>query len=104
MYNATYDPALCVCVCVYMYGIYVCGIRMCVCLVYVCGVHVCVRCVCRCTNAMFHSSLEALGQMSEAELQELFREAPFHQLLLEPGTTVLEACHQAGAISPGPRG
>ncbi|XP_046890636.1 tyrosine--tRNA ligase, mitochondrial [Hypomesus transpacificus] len=58
----------------------------------------------RCTNALFHSSLEALGQMSEAELQELFREAPFHQLLLEPGTTVLEACHQAGAISPGPRG
>ncbi|KAM9755025.1 tyrosine--tRNA ligase, mitochondrial [Menidia menidia] len=58
----------------------------------------------RCTNALYHSSVQALEEMSDEELQELFREAPFHELLLEPGTTVIDACRQVNAIPDGPRG
>ncbi|XP_048863064.1 tyrosine--tRNA ligase, mitochondrial-like [Brienomyrus brachyistius] len=58
----------------------------------------------RCTNVLYHDSLQALEQMSDAELKELFKEAPFLELLLEPGTTVLEACRQAEAIPDGARG
>ncbi|KAL4625066.1 tyrosine-tRNA ligase, mitochondrial [Arapaima gigas] len=58
----------------------------------------------RCTSVLYHDSLQALEQMSDAELQELFREAPFLELLLEPGTTVLEACRQARAVPDGGRG
>ncbi|CAB1323410.1 unnamed protein product [Coregonus sp. 'balchen'] len=58
----------------------------------------------RCTNALYHCNIQALEQMSDAELQELFREAPFHELLLEPGTTVLDACRRAEAIPQGAKG
>ncbi|XP_041854038.1 tyrosine--tRNA ligase, mitochondrial [Melanotaenia boesemani] len=58
----------------------------------------------RCTNALYHSNVQALEEMSDEELQELFREAPFHELLLEPGTTVIDACRKANAIPDGPRG
>ncbi|XP_015250639.1 PREDICTED: tyrosine--tRNA ligase, mitochondrial [Cyprinodon variegatus] len=58
----------------------------------------------RCTNALYHSSVQALEEMSDEELQELFSEAPFHELLLEPGTTVIDACRKVGAIPDGPRG
>lgn len=58
----------------------------------------------RCTSALFHSSLQALQQMSDSELQEIFREAPFCELLLEPGTTVLEACRRVEAVPHGARG
>ncbi|KAM8890672.1 tyrosine--tRNA ligase, mitochondrial [Spinachia spinachia] len=58
----------------------------------------------RCTDALYHSSVQALEEMSDDELQELFGEAPFHELLLEPGTTVLDACRRANAIPEGPRG
>ncbi|XP_058623303.1 tyrosine--tRNA ligase, mitochondrial isoform X2 [Onychostoma macrolepis] len=58
----------------------------------------------RCTNALYHSNIEALEQMSDTELQELFREAPFHEFFLDPGTTVLDACRRAQAIPEGPRG
>ncbi|XP_034542613.1 tyrosine--tRNA ligase, mitochondrial [Notolabrus celidotus] len=58
----------------------------------------------RCTKALYHSSVEALEEMSDEELQELFREAPFHELLLEPGTTVIDACRKADAIPSGPKG
>ncbi|KAK5927681.1 hypothetical protein CgunFtcFv8_012813 [Champsocephalus gunnari] len=58
----------------------------------------------RCTNALYHSSVQALEEMSDEELQELFREAPFHELLLEPGTTVVDACRSINAIPEGPRG
>ncbi|MEQ2177203.1 hypothetical protein GOODEAATRI_001321 [Goodea atripinnis] len=51
-------------------------------------------CPCRCTNALYHSSVQALEQMSDEELQELFREAPFRELFLEPGTTVIDACRK----------
>lgn len=61
-------------------------------------------CLHRCTNVLYHNSLQALEQMSDAELQELFKEAPFLEMLLEPGTTVLEACRQAKAIPDGARG
>ncbi|KAJ8401382.1 hypothetical protein AAFF_G00386130 [Aldrovandia affinis] len=58
----------------------------------------------RCTSALFHGSLQALQMMRDTELQELFREAPFRELLLEPGTTVLDACRLAQAIPDGARG
>ncbi|KAL0968019.1 hypothetical protein UPYG_G00261190 [Umbra pygmaea] len=58
----------------------------------------------RCTNALYHSNLQALEQMSDEELQELFRGAPFHELLQEPGTTVLDACRRAEAIPEGAKG
>ncbi|KAF0040603.1 hypothetical protein F2P81_006501 [Scophthalmus maximus] len=58
----------------------------------------------RCTNALYHSSVQALEEMSDEELQELFKEAPFHELLLEPGTTVIEACRRVNAVPEGPRG
>ncbi|KAG9330782.1 hypothetical protein JZ751_022086 [Albula glossodonta] len=57
-----------------------------------------------CTSALFQGSLQALEQMSDSELQELFREAPFSELLLEPGTTVLEACRRVQAVPEGARG
>ncbi|KAM9376036.1 tyrosine--tRNA ligase, mitochondrial [Pholidichthys leucotaenia] len=58
----------------------------------------------RCTKALYHSSVQALEEMSDEELQELFREAPFHELLWEPGTTVIEACRKINAIPDGPKG
>ncbi|XP_006276408.1 tyrosine--tRNA ligase, mitochondrial [Alligator mississippiensis] len=58
----------------------------------------------RCTKALYHNSLESLETMSDQELQELFREAPFTELLLEPGMTVLDLCRKAKAIPDGPRG
>lgn len=58
----------------------------------------------RCTNVLYHSSVQALEEMSDEELQELFHEAPFHELLLEPGTTVIEACRKVNAIPAGPKG
>ncbi|XP_065133454.1 tyrosine--tRNA ligase, mitochondrial [Paramisgurnus dabryanus] len=58
----------------------------------------------RCTNALYHSNIQALEQMSDMELQELFREAPFHEVFLDPGSSVLDACRRAQAIPEGPRG
>ncbi|KAM9808256.1 tyrosine--tRNA ligase, mitochondrial [Neosynchiropus ocellatus] len=58
----------------------------------------------RCTRTLFHSSVQALEEMSDVELQELFKEAPFHELLLEPGTSVIAACRSIGAIPEGPKG
>ncbi|KAM4618198.1 tyrosine--tRNA ligase, mitochondrial [Polymixia lowei] len=58
----------------------------------------------RCTDALYHSNVQALEQMSDEELQELFREAPFHELLVEPGTTVLDTCRKVNAIPEGPKG
>ncbi|CAL9695111.1 unnamed protein product [Knipowitschia caucasica] len=58
----------------------------------------------RCTEALFHSSVEALENMTDEELRELFREAPFLETLFEPGTTVLDACRRVHAIPEGPRG
>ncbi|KAK1789714.1 hypothetical protein P4O66_015609, partial [Electrophorus voltai] len=58
----------------------------------------------RCTSALYHSSPEALDQMDDAELKELFRGAPFQEFFLDPGTTVLDACHRCQAIPEGARG
>ncbi|KAM4675748.1 tyrosine--tRNA ligase, mitochondrial [Discoglossus pictus] len=58
----------------------------------------------RCTHALFHSSIDALEAMSDQELQELFREAPFAEFMLEPGTRVLDACLRVSAIPDGARG
>ncbi|TRY91471.1 hypothetical protein DNTS_027216 [Danionella cerebrum] len=58
----------------------------------------------RCSTALYQNSLAALEQMSDSELQELFREASFHEFLLEPGTTVQDACLRAGAIPEGANG
>ncbi|CAF95269.1 unnamed protein product, partial [Tetraodon nigroviridis] len=58
----------------------------------------------RCTNVLYHNSVQALEEMSDGELQELFQEAPFHELLLEPGTTVIDACRKVDAIPAGHKG
>jgi len=58
----------------------------------------------RCTKALYHSSVEALEAMSDQELQELFRQAPSAELILEPGTTLLDLCRKANAIPHGPSG
>ncbi|KAM4749644.1 tyrosine--tRNA ligase, mitochondrial isoform 2-T2 [Rhinophrynus dorsalis] len=58
----------------------------------------------RCTHALYRSSIDALEAMSDQELQELFREAPFAEILLEPGTRVLDACLKVSAIPEGARG
>ncbi|XP_075712086.1 tyrosine--tRNA ligase, mitochondrial [Rhinoderma darwinii] len=58
----------------------------------------------RCTQALYHSSIDALAAMSDQELQEIFQGAPFAELFLEPGTRVLDACLKVSAISDGARG
>ncbi|XP_069619453.1 tyrosine--tRNA ligase, mitochondrial [Ranitomeya imitator] len=58
----------------------------------------------RCTQALYHSSIDALAAMSDQELQELFQGAPFAEFLLEPGTRVLDACLKVSAIPEGVRG
>lgn len=58
----------------------------------------------RCTSVLYHNSVQALEEMSDEELQELFQEAPFHELLLEPGTTVIDACRKVNAIPAGHKG
>lgn len=42
--------------------------------------------------------------MSDQELRELFKEASFSELVLDPGTSVLDTCRKANAIPDGPRG
>ncbi|XP_021546371.1 tyrosine--tRNA ligase, mitochondrial [Neomonachus schauinslandi] len=58
----------------------------------------------RCTQALYHSSTDALEVMSDQELKELFKEASFSELVLDPGTSVLDTCRKANAIPDGPRG
>ncbi|NXG27519.1 SYYM protein, partial [Dromaius novaehollandiae] len=58
----------------------------------------------RCTKALYYSSVEALEAMSDQELQELFRQASFAELMLEPGMNVLDLCRKANAIPSGPSG
>uniref|UniRef100_H0X4Y7 Tyrosine--tRNA ligase n=1 Tax=Otolemur garnettii TaxID=30611 RepID=H0X4Y7_OTOGA len=58
----------------------------------------------RCTQALYHNSIDALEVMSDQELKELFREASFSELVLDPGTNVLDTCRKANAIPDGPRG
>ncbi|XP_070803306.1 tyrosine--tRNA ligase, mitochondrial [Pituophis catenifer annectens] len=58
----------------------------------------------RCTKAFYYSNVDALENMSDEELQELFREAPYIEMLLEPGTTVLDLCRKTNAIADGPKG
>ncbi|XP_008681691.1 tyrosine--tRNA ligase, mitochondrial [Ursus maritimus] len=58
----------------------------------------------RCTQALYHSSIDALEVMSDQELRELFKEASFSELVLDPGTSVLDTCRKANAIPDGPRG
>ncbi|XP_055136150.2 tyrosine--tRNA ligase, mitochondrial [Symphalangus syndactylus] len=58
----------------------------------------------RCTKALYHSSIDALEVMSDQELKELFKEAPFSEFFLDPGTSVLDTCRKANAIPDGPRG
>ncbi|XP_062348567.1 tyrosine--tRNA ligase, mitochondrial [Cinclus cinclus] len=58
----------------------------------------------RCTKALYYSSVEALEEMSDQELEELFRQAPSAELMLEPGMTVLDLCRKANAIPDGPSG
>ncbi|XP_010116351.1 PREDICTED: tyrosine--tRNA ligase, mitochondrial [Chlamydotis macqueenii] len=58
----------------------------------------------RCTKALYYSSIEALEAMSDQELQELFKQAPSAELMLEPGMNILDLCRKANAIPDGPSG
>ncbi|KAJ7329140.1 hypothetical protein JRQ81_015314 [Phrynocephalus forsythii] len=58
----------------------------------------------RCTKVLYSNDVAGLEVMSDEELQELFREAPYVELLLEPGTTVLDLCRKANAVADGPTG
>ncbi|XP_068129181.1 tyrosine--tRNA ligase, mitochondrial [Hyperolius riggenbachi] len=58
----------------------------------------------RCTQALYHSSIDALEAMSDQELQELFQDAPFSEMLHEPGTRVLDTCLRVSAIPEGAQG
>ncbi|XP_026718078.1 tyrosine--tRNA ligase, mitochondrial [Athene cunicularia] len=58
----------------------------------------------RCTKALYYSSVEALEAMSDQELQELFRQTPSAELMLEPGMNILDLCRKANAIPDGPSG
>ncbi|KAM4037907.1 tyrosine--tRNA ligase, mitochondrial [Anomaloglossus baeobatrachus] len=58
----------------------------------------------RCTQALYHSSIDALAAMSDQELQEIFQGAPFAELMLEPGTRALDACLKVSAVPEGVRG
>uniref|UniRef100_A0A8C8SSU5 Tyrosine--tRNA ligase n=1 Tax=Pelusios castaneus TaxID=367368 RepID=A0A8C8SSU5_9SAUR len=58
----------------------------------------------RSTKALYYSNVEALEAMSDQELQELFKEAPFAELMFEPGISVLDLCHKVNAIQDGPSG
>ena len=49
----------------------------------------------RCTQLLYHNSSDALVEMSQAELQELFGSAPYTELTLEPGTTILDMVMKA---------
>ena len=44
----------------------------------------------RCTKALFQNNPEALSQLSEVEIEELFKNIPVSSLILEPGTTVMD--------------
>ncbi|XP_016316075.1 tyrosine--tRNA ligase, mitochondrial-like [Sinocyclocheilus anshuiensis] len=41
----------------------------------------------RCTNALYHGNIQALEQMSDTELQELFQEAPY-QMIKDGGVRI----------------
>uniref|UniRef100_UPI00358E461B tyrosine--tRNA ligase, mitochondrial n=1 Tax=Myxine glutinosa TaxID=7769 RepID=UPI00358E461B len=58
----------------------------------------------RCTRMLYKGDLEALNAMSDQELREVFQGAPFYEFLLEPGMSVLEACHRVNAVPEGRRG
>ncbi|OBS70129.1 hypothetical protein A6R68_01328 [Neotoma lepida] len=55
-------------------------------------------------SAQKRLAAEALEVMSDQELKELFKEASFSELVLDPGTSVLDTCRKANAIPDGPRG
>ena len=42
--------------------------------------------------------------MSDQTLLEFLKEASFSELVLDPGTSILDTCCKANAISNGPRG
>uniref|UniRef100_A0A8C4Q5I5 Tyrosine--tRNA ligase n=1 Tax=Eptatretus burgeri TaxID=7764 RepID=A0A8C4Q5I5_EPTBU len=58
----------------------------------------------RCTSTLYEGNLEALNAMSDQELREVFQGAPFYEFLLEPGTSILDACHRINAVPEGRRG
>ncbi len=53
------------------------------------------------TDAMYSSSLEALGKLSTGELEELFQGAKINELILEPGETVFDLAVRIKCLPEG---
>ncbi len=49
----------------------------------------------KCTDVLFNKNLATLHTMSESELQQLTSNVPVVHGVLDPGTTVLDACVRA---------
>ena len=49
----------------------------------------------RCTEALFKGSAEKLAMLSDEELNDLFRNTPVTELILDPGTTVFDVVMKA---------
>ena len=64
-----------------------------------------VRCACaaeegvelarRCTAALYSDDVDALSQLSQSELEQLFHNASSCQMIYEPGLTLLDVCLRA---------
>lgn len=50
------------------------------------------------TAALYENNLEHLKKLEPLDLQSVFEGATFTELLLEPGTTILEAAVKAGCF------
>lgn len=50
------------------------------------------------TAALYDNNLEHLKNLELIDLQNIFEGATFAELLLEPGTTILEAAIRAGCF------
>lgn len=49
----------------------------------------------RLTEALYGGDINALGMLKKEEIKEIFSGAPFKELIMEPGTTLLDAAMQA---------
>lgn len=47
------------------------------------------------SEALFNSDINVLGELKNAEIKEIFSGAPYRELIMEPGTTMLDAAMRA---------
>ncbi|XP_072044425.1 tyrosine--tRNA ligase, mitochondrial-like [Amphiura filiformis] len=53
------------------------------------------------SDAIYNSDLEALGQLSSSEMQQLFQGAKINELILEPGETVFDIAMRVKCLPEG---